>query len=179
MSTILEKRGQGLSRLLPSFFICQRDIIEVSETFSAEEGLEIIGLCVFYFSQAEIQSSTTITKTKALQSSNHFPLLLLALLMRVVMRAPLRTPAPKRRPLLISSFLLMYGSSKSPAYIRLRGISHLWCNTIGSALISYPIQILYTPKGHPPQCNAMSQSAGWFIGFTCFWRNFLRSGLRV
>ena len=65
MSTILEKRGQGLSRLLPSFFICQRDIIEVSETFSAEEGLAIIGLCVFYFSQAEIQSSTTITKNKS------------------------------------------------------------------------------------------------------------------
>ena len=130
MSTILEKRGQGLSRLLPSFFICQRDIIEVSETFSAEEGLEIIGLCVFYFSQAEIQSSTTITKTNALQSSNHFPLLLLALLMRVVMRAPLRTPAPKRRPLLISSFRLMYGSSKSPAYIRLRGISHLYATQL-------------------------------------------------
>ena len=65
MSTILEKRGQGLSRLLPSFFICQRDIIEVSETFSAEEGLAIIGLCFFYFSQAEIQSSTTITKNKS------------------------------------------------------------------------------------------------------------------
>ena len=119
----IHSKSQG--KKCSSFFIRQSDIVQVYETFSAEEGLAIIGLCVFYFSQAEIQSSTTITKTKALQSSNHFPLLLLALLMRVVMRAPLRTPAPKRRPLLISSFLLMYGSSKSPAYIRLRGISHL------------------------------------------------------
>ena len=117
--------------------------------------------------QSYKNAPTTITKTKALQSSNHFPLLLLALLMRVVMRAPLRTPAPKRRPLLISSFRLMYGSSKSPAYIRLRGISYLWCNTNWfSSYQSSNIQSKFVipPKAiHPNAMQWVNQLVGLLV----------------